>query len=103
MEATHDVYESPLATRYAGRAMTALFTPLARALTWREVWIALARVEHDLGAPVSSAQVAALERTRDAIDLDRVAVIEKETRHDVVAHIRAWGEACPEAKGVIHL
>lgn len=98
-----DRYESPLASRYAGKAMAALFTPLARARAWRDVWIALAEVEHELGAPVTKEQLAALRRTRDAIDLARVAEIEKETRHDVVAHIRAWGEKCPEAKPVIHL
>ncbi len=96
-------YESPLATRYAGKKMGALFSPLARARAWRQVWIALAEAEHELGAPVTRAQVEALRRTKDAIDLGRVAAIEKETRHDTVAHIRAWGEVCPEAKPIIHL
>ncbi|HZV01368.1 MAG TPA: adenylosuccinate lyase [Planctomycetota bacterium] len=96
-------FESPLASRYAGSRMTALFTPLARAKAWRETWIALARAESELGAPVTGDQIAALERTKDRIDLDRVAAIEKETRHDVVAHIRAWGEVAPEAKPIIHL
>src|SRR5579872_5219309 len=83
--------------------MTALFTPLARAKAWRETWIALARAESELGAPVTGDKIAALERTKDRIDLDRVAAIEKETRHDVVAHIKAWGEVCPEGKPIIHL
>lgn len=96
-------FESPLAARYAGKRMVALFSPLARARAWRDVWIALAEAEKELGAPVTQAQIDALRRTKDAIDLDRVAAIEKETRHDVVAHIRAWGEACPEAKPIIHL
>lgn len=96
-------FESPLASRYAGKRMASLFSPLARARAWREVWIALAEVERDLGAPVTQVQIDALRRTKDAIDLGRVAAIEKETRHDVVAHIRAWGEACPEGRPIIHL
>lgn len=96
-------YDSPLATRYAGKRMVALFTARARARAWRQVWIALAEAELELGAPVTRAQVEALRRTADEIDLDRVAAIEKETRHDVVAHIRAWGERCPEGRPVIHL
>ena len=98
-----DLCESTLAARYAGREMAALFTARARARAWREVWIALAEAEHELGAPVTGAQVAALRRSAEAIDLERVAAIEAETRHDVMAHIAAWGEVCPEAAGVIHL
>ena len=98
-----DLCESTLAARYAGREMAALFTARARARAWREVWIALAEAEHELGAPVTGAQVAALRRSAEAIDLERVAAIEAETRHDVMAHIAAWGEVCHEAAGVIHL
>ncbi|MCA8925233.1 MAG: adenylosuccinate lyase [Planctomycetes bacterium] len=96
-------YTSPLVARYAGRAMAARFGPLARARAWRQAWIALAEAEHELGAPVSAEQVAALRATADAIDLERVAAIEAETRHDVMAHLHAWGEVCPEAAGVMHL
>jgi adenylosuccinate lyase len=98
-----DRFESPLSARYAGRRIVALFSPLARARAWRRVWIALAEAELELGAAVTRAQVDALVRTRDEIDLERVAAIEKETRHDVVAHIRAWGERCPEGRPIIHL
>ena len=100
---TSDPYLSPLVSRYAGREIVALFTPLARARAWREVWIALAESLHELGAPVSAEQVAALKQTRDAIDLERVAAIEAETRHDVVAHVKAWSEACPAGAPIIHL
>src|SRR5581483_2676515 len=61
----HDRFESPLAARYAGKPMVALFAPLARARAWRAVWIALAEAELELGAAVTPAQVAALEATRD--------------------------------------
>ena len=100
---SHDLCESTLAARYAGAEMAALWTATARARAWRECWIALAEAEQELGAPVTKEQVEALRRTKDAIDLDRVAAIEAETRHDVMAHIAQWGEACPEAAGIIHL
>jgi adenylosuccinate lyase len=102
-ETDFDRFESPLASRYAGKRMVALFSPRARARAWRDVWIALAEAERELGAPVTREQIDALVRTRDTIDLARVAVIERETRHDVVAHIKAWGEVCPEGKPIIHL
>ncbi|MEZ6187227.1 MAG: adenylosuccinate lyase [Planctomycetota bacterium] len=96
-------YTSPLVARYAGRAMAQRFGPLARARAWREVWIALAEAEHELGAPVSAAQIVTLKATAERIDLERVAEIEAQTRHDVMAHLHAWGEVCPEAAGVMHL
>ncbi|HBP20672.1 MAG TPA: adenylosuccinate lyase [Planctomycetes bacterium] len=96
-------WTSPLVRRYAGRDMAALFGPHARARAWRDVWIALAEAEQELGAPVSPEQVAALRETADQIDLARVAEIEAVTRHDVMAHVRAWGEVCPEGAPVIHL
>ncbi len=98
-----ETYLSPLVERYAGRAMAALFSPRQRALAWRDVWIALAEVQHELGAPVRAEQVAALRATRDHVDLARIAEIEAVTRHDVMAHIKAWAEACPEGAPVIHL
>lgn len=98
-----DAFPSVLAARYAGRTMAALFTPRARALAFRDVWIALAEAEHELGAPVSRAQVEALRATRERLDLARVAAIEAETRHDVMAHVKAWAEVCPEGAPIIHL
>jgi adenylosuccinate lyase len=97
------LYVSPLVSRYAGRALAALFSPHTRALAWREVWIALAEAQHELGAPVALGQVEAMRATRERIDLARVAEIEAETRHDVMAHVKAWAEVCPEAAPVIHL
>lgn len=98
-----DPFPSLLATRYAGRTMAAMFTPRARALAFRDVWIALAEAEHELGAPVSRAQAEALRATRERLDLARVAAIEAETRHDVMAHVKAWAEVCPEGAPIIHL
>lgn len=98
-----DHYQDPVAQRYASVQMQELFSPLRRAITWREVWIALAKVEQQAGLPVTLEQVQALEEARDDIDLARVAEIERETRHDVMAHIRHYGEVAPAAAGVIHL
>ena len=96
-------YTTPLVARYAGRDMAARFGPLPRARAWRRVWIALAEAEHELGAPISAGQLIALRATAERIDLERVAEIEAQTRHDVMAHLHAWGEVCPEAAGVMHL
>ncbi len=98
-----DRYESPLVERYAGRAMAELFSPRRRVLVWRDLWIALARAERELGLPVSEAQVRALEAARDRVDLARAAEIERRTRHDVMAHIRHYGEQAEAARPIIHL
>ena len=70
---------------------------------WRRLWTELARAEMELGLPIRSEQVQAMERATDDIDLDRAAEIERETRHDVMAHIHAFEEAAPAARGIIHL
>ena len=100
---SEELYIDPVAQRYASTEMQKLFSPLERARTWRDVWIALARVEQRAGLPVTTEQVQALENARDQIDLKSVARIEKETRHDVMAHIHHYGEMAPEAAGIIHL
>lgn len=104
MDDPRDRYESPLATRYATAAMVANFGDVRRALLWRDLWIALADAERELGVPISSAQVEALRAARDPIDFARIAEIEASLRHDVMAHIRHFGEvAGPEAAKIIHL
>lgn len=99
----YDQYESPLSSRYASEEMLTLFSQRTRIRTWRRLWTELARAEHDLGLPVSSEQVAALEDNIDSIDFELAAQREKEVRHDVMAHIYAYGVAAPEAAGIIHL
>ena len=96
-------YESPLASRYASKTMLHLFSPDMRYETWRRLWVALARAEHNLGLPVTQAQVDELAAHVSPIDYDVVAAREKEVRHDVMAHIYAYGLDAPGAKGVIHL
>ena len=99
----NDRYESPLASRYASEYMITLFSPQKRVETWRRLWAALARAEHALGLPVSEGQVAELEAHISDIDFAYAAEREKEVRHDVMAHIAAYGKAAPSAAGIIHL
>lgn len=96
-------YVDPISQRYASTAMQHEFSPLRRARVWRDLWIALAEAEHALGLPVSAAQVEELRAHRDEIDFARIAEFEKELRHDVMAHIHAFGEVAPGARGIIHL
>ena len=103
MTSKHDRYESPLATRYASLAMQENFSARRRALVWRDLWIALAECEKELGIAISGAQIQALKDARDDVDLDRVAELERELRHDVMAHVHAYGEQAPAARGVLHL
>lgn len=98
-----DTYESPLCSRYASPEMQRLFSPDMRFQTWRRLWVELARAEHALGLPVSAAQVAQLEAHVADIDYETVAAREREVRHDVMAHVYAYGKCCPEAAGIIHL
>ncbi len=99
----HERYESPLCSRYASDAMQKLFSPDTRYTTWRKLWVSLARAEHALGLPVSEEQVAELEAHVSDIDYDAVAARERVVRHDVMAHVYAYGLVCPKAAGVIHL
>ena len=99
-----DRYESPLAGRYASRAMQALFSPDSRYGLWRRLWAELARVEHELGLPITQAQVEELRaHANDPIDYEAVAARERLVLHDVMAHIHVFGQACPKAAGIIHL
>ena len=100
---SHDVYESPLAGRYASPYMLHLFSPDMRFQTWRRLWTALARAQHDLGLPVTEEQVRQLEQHITDIDYDTARQREKEVRHDVMAHVYTYGKAAPLAAGIIHL
>ena len=96
-------YESPLASRYASKTMLHLFSPDMRFQTWRRLWTALARAQCQLGLPITEAQVAELEAHITDIDYDAAAQREREVRHDVMAHIYAYGKAAPSAAGILHL
>lgn len=98
-----DRYESPLNSRYASDEMQRLFSPDMRYSTWRKLWLSLARAEHALGLPVSEEQVEELAAHLCDIDYEAVGAREAEVRHDVMAHIHAYGLVCPCAAGIIHL
>ena len=98
-----DRYESPLSSRYASKYMLQLFSAHERIRTWRKLWVELARAEHELGLPITAAQVAELEAHTDDIDFDMAAAREKDVRHDVMAHVYTYGKAAPSAAGIIHL
>ena len=98
-----DRFEHPLIDRYAGKKMVQLFSPRVRYGTWRELWLALARAEHELGLPISREQLEELEAHRDEFDWNRLAELEAELRHDVMAHVRYWGEVAPGAGPILHL
>ena len=99
----HDSYESPFCTRYASKQMQYLFSADKRYQTWRRLWVELARAQSELGLPVTPGQVAELEAHTTDIDYEAERAKEKEIRHDVMAHIYAYGLVCPGAKGIIHL
>ncbi|KAA3612781.1 MAG: adenylosuccinate lyase [Planctomycetota bacterium] len=96
-------YRSPLASRYASSAMQENFSARRRALVWRDLWIALAECQRELGLDLKEEQIQALKAARKDLDLARVAELESELRHDVMAHVHAYGEKAPEAKGILHL
>jgi len=99
------VYESPLASRNASPEMQAIWSPRRKFETWRRLWVALAEGERDLGLPVSDEQVEALRSNvtmRDE-DFERAAALERDLRHDVMAHVYAFGERAPAARPIIHL
>ncbi len=98
-----DRYESPLSSRYASDYMISLFSSDTRYRTWRRLWVALARAERNLGLMITDEQVKELEEHITDIDYTAVAEREKEVRHDVMAHIYAYGKAAPSAAGIIHL
>lgn len=99
----YEKYESPLSSRYASEEMLYLFSQKKRIQVWRRLWTALARAEHDLGLPITAEQVAELEAHIDDVDFACAAQREREVRHDVMAHVYAYGKAAPGAAGVIHL
>ena len=100
---THTQYRSPLAERYASTAMLELFSPQTRHGLWRRLWLALAEGERALGVDIPEHAIAEMRAHLDDIDFAKVAEYEKRFRHDVMAHIHAYGEVAPAAKGVIHL
>lgn len=96
-------FESPLASRYASKEMLNIFLPTHKFAIWRKLWIALARAQKNLGLSITADQILAMEKKIHDIDFRRAAYYEKQLGHDVMAHVYAFGDVCPEAKGIIHL
>jgi len=96
-------YKNPLAERYASKEMLYLFSPQYKFSTWRKLWCALAECEKELGLPVTDAQIAGMRANVDKIDFETARKYEKEVRHDVMAHVKTFADACPAAKPIIHL
>src|SRR5262245_7421077 len=99
----HDAYETPLSTRSAGPAMQRLFSPRQRILTWRRLWLWLAEAEKELGLPITDAQLDAMRAGLESIDFEAAARYEKRFRHDVMAHVHAFGDVAPAARPILHL
>ena len=98
-----DKYENPLITRYASGDMASLFSDDEKFRTWRRLWIALAQSQMELGLSISPEQIEEMRAHADDIDYAAAAEIERDVRHDVMAHVIAYGRQCPGAKPIIHL
>ena len=99
----NNIYESPLSSRYASKHMLELFSSDTRYQTWRRLWVSLAKAEMALGLPINQEQIDEMRAHIEDIDYDCVRQREKEVRHDVMAHVYAYGKAAPSAAGIIHL
>lgn len=98
-----DRYETPLNTRYASKEMSFLFSPDKKFRTWRRLWIVLAETEKELGLPIEQLQIDELKAFETDINYAEAESYEKRFRHDVMAHVHAYGQQCPAAAGIIHL
>ncbi len=98
-----DRYENPLCKRYASKEMQWVFSDDNKFSTWRKLWVALAESQKELGLTISGEQISEMKAHITDINYDAAARFEAETRHDVMAHIRAYGEQCPKAGPIIHL
>ena len=98
-----EIYQSPLCERYASREMQCIFSNDRKFATWRKLWVALAESEQELGLPISDEQIQEMKEHIFDIDYEKAKQYEGELRHDVMAHVHTFGDACPKAAGIIHL
>jgi len=103
MDDKHLEYQSPLTARYASRKMRHLFGAQRKFSTWRRLWLALAEAQQKLGLDIADAQLKEMADHLEDIDFEAVARYERQFRHDVMAHIHAFGDVAPSARGIIHL
>ena len=99
----NSVYQNPLITRYASKEMASNFSDEKRFKLWRKLWIALAESEMEMGLNITPAQIAEMKKNADNINFEVAEKYEREVRHDVMAHVKAFGEQAPSAKPIIHL
>jgi adenylosuccinate lyase len=99
----HDVYDNPLISRYASRDMATLWGDQRKFSTWRRLWVALAEAEAELGLPITNEQIAELRAHVDDVNFQAAEAYERKLRHDVMAHVHAYGDQCPAARAIIHL
>ncbi len=97
------IYENPLVERYSSAEMLEIFSPHFKFSTWRKLWLALAESQHEMGLPVTKTQLKQMRDNLENIDLKKAAKYEKKFRHDVMAHVHAFGDVAPKAAPIIHL
>ena len=93
----HDQYQNPLISRYASAEMAAIWSDRRKIRSWRQLWVALAEAQQELGLDISDAQLEELRANIDNVDFERAAEYEQKLRHDVMAHLHAYGDDCPGA------
>src|SRR5258708_38283388 len=94
-------YQSPFSNRYASEEMPFLFSSYFKYTAWRKLWVALAKAQRELGLSITQEQIDSMQASSEKLDLSKAEEYEKKFRHDVMAHIHAFGDACPSAKGII--
>jgi adenylosuccinate lyase len=100
---SHDRYDNPLISRYASPEMASLFGEQRKFSLWRRLWVVLAEAEREMGLAISNEQLEELKANVDNIDFKAAAAYERKLRHDVMAHVHAYGDVCPKARPIIHL
>ena len=100
---TNDRYENPLISRYASEEMSQLWSAQRKFSTWRKLWICLAEAQRDLGLAITDEQIAELKSHVNDVNFEAAAKYERRLRHDVMAHVHAYGDQCPAARSIIHL
>jgi adenylosuccinate lyase len=99
----HALYENPLISRYASPEMAELFGEQRKFGLWRRLWVVLAEAEREMGLNITQEQLDELKAHVDEIDFKAAAAYERKLRHDVMAHVHAYGDICPKARPIIHL
>ena len=99
----YNIYANPLIDRYCSKDMSYIFSPQYKFSTWRRLWVALAESEKELGLNITDEQINELKANINNINFEEARQIEKEVRHDVMSHVKAYGLQCDSAKGIIHL